>query len=170
MSFNISVNVPGRIVSPKGEPLFALGYGSTAITPRNASLIFSQMKSDLAFNVGPLAGKRQHKPLTITKQFGAASPQLFNAHWTSEILQTVVIQITGPNSGQGGEQVYQRITLTNARIGRYTRYMAPFQPKEGGGRQSHPGSSELEEFELTFQKITYENVGKSTSASDDWTG
>ncbi len=33
---------------------------------------------------GLATGKRQHSPLTITKQTGTSSPQLLDAHWKSE--------------------------------------------------------------------------------------
>lgn len=168
MAFETWINIAGRPSGHKGGRLFAMAYGALAITPRNLSQALAQMKNESALTGTAQAGQRQHKPLTITKELGASSPQLFNAHWTSEILQDIEISITSPGPKPGQQVVYQRITLTNALIGRYKRYMVSLKPKEGGGRQSR-STSELEEFELTFQKITYENVGKSTSASDDWT-
>jgi type VI secretion system Hcp family effector len=46
---------------------------------------------------GQASGKRQHKPIIITKEWGAASPQLFQALCTNEVLDSIVIQIPGPN-------------------------------------------------------------------------
>jgi type VI secretion system secreted protein Hcp len=69
-------------------------------------------------------GPRQHQPLTITKQVGAASPQLLQAHWMDEVLQSVDIQFTKGN-GSGQEVVYQTIHLTNAQISRYQSYTGP---------------------------------------------
>jgi type VI secretion system Hcp family effector len=207
MAFRISVNIPGRALDSKGGQLFAMAYGTNAITPRNLIQMLSQMRSESAVNMGPLAGKRQHKPLSITKQVGGASPQLLNAHWTSETLQTatgsspqkpisitkevggaspqllnahwtsevlqsVVIQIHGPSSSQGGggETLHHTISLTNAQIAGYTRNVRPpFNPGHGGSSRSQSLTNELEEFQLTFQKITYTNVFNSKSASDDWT-
>ena len=38
---------------------------------------------------GHASGKRQYKPLTITKEWGAAPPQILEAAATSEVLATV---------------------------------------------------------------------------------
>ncbi len=164
MAFSISINAPGRIASSKGEQLFALAYGSTAITPRNLDQIISQMRSDSV-----PAGKRRHQPLIITKELGAASPQLLNAHWSSEVLQNVVIQIIGPGSSSGGGQpvVYHTISLNNATIVGHRRYV-PGYSKPGAGAGRGADANELEEIQLTFQKITFTNVKGSKTASDDW--
>jgi type VI secretion system Hcp family effector len=67
-------------------------------------------------------GPRTPFPLTITKETGASSPQLLNAHWTNELFETVVIEVVGrPDSGQS-ETVKERITLTNAQIVHYRCY------------------------------------------------
>jgi len=88
MAFNISLSIPGRAADSKGGQLFAMAYGTMAITPRNLSQMLSQMRSECAAAGPSLAGKPQHKPLSITKVMGGASPLLLNAHWTSETLQT----------------------------------------------------------------------------------
>jgi type VI secretion system Hcp family effector len=170
MSFHLSIKVPGRTSNSKGGQLFAMAYGTSAITPRNLFQMLSQMRSESAIARPLLAGKRQHKPLTITKEVDSASPLFLNAHWTSEVLQSVVFNIVAPRGGQGGEQVYQTITLTNAQIVGYTRNVPPpVKPKPGSGTLRQMTTNELEEFDLVFQKITYTNASGSTSASDDWT-
>jgi type VI secretion system Hcp family effector len=172
MAFRISVNIPGRTSSSNGGQLFAMAYGTVAITPRNLEQMLGQMRSESAVIARPLAGKRQHKPLTITKEWGVASPLYLNAHWTSEVLQSVVIQITGPGSPQGGSQetLHHTISLTNAQIVGYTRNVRPpFKPGHGGSSRSQLTTNELEEVQLVFQKITFTNVLNSKSASDDWT-
>jgi type VI secretion system Hcp family effector len=68
-------------------------------------------------------GHRTHRPLTITKETGSASPQLLNAHWNDEVFDEIVIEIVGRPSAGAGETVVQRVTLTNAAISRYRRYL-----------------------------------------------
>ncbi len=69
------------------------------------------------FNSNKGKGSAPKGTLTVTKQIGAASPQLLNAHWKSELFTEVVIEIVGrPSSGAGEEVVTERITLTNAQI------------------------------------------------------
>ena len=171
MAFHISISAPGRILNSRGG-LNAMAYGTMAITPRNLRQVLSRVQSESAVNMGQMIGKRQHSPLTITKPVGPASPQLFSAHWTQEVLSTVVIEIIGRPDTRAGEVVVERITLTNATIANYKTYHGFQTPPK-----KHPGSgsetvhtNELEQFELTFQKITVANVAGSTSTSDDWMG
>jgi type VI secretion system secreted protein Hcp len=82
------------------------------------------VKSPLDSASGLPSGKRQHKPITITKEWGAASPQIWQALCNNEILHSVEIQFT-TGGGQGQEVVYQTIHLTNAQISRYQSYTGP---------------------------------------------
>jgi type VI secretion system secreted protein Hcp len=61
-------------------------------------------------------GKRQHKPVTLTKEWGAASPQLFEALVTNEVLPEVVIDFVGVDPKTGGMTLSHSIKLTNAGI------------------------------------------------------
>jgi type VI secretion system secreted protein Hcp len=72
-----------------------------------------------ASQAGAASGKRQHKPLTVSKEVDAASPLIYQALVTNEKLDEVVIETVGrPTTGQG-EVVTERITLTNAFISDY---------------------------------------------------
>jgi type VI secretion system secreted protein Hcp len=86
------------------------GYSFGVASPRDSSS-------------GSGTGNRRHQPVNITKEFGAASPQLLSAHWKSEIFDEVIIeQVSSPKKG-GKEQVVERITLTNATISRALVYV-----------------------------------------------
>ncbi len=89
---------------------------------------------------GLATGKRQHSPLVIVKKVDSASPLLFQAHLSSELLSEVVIQkVLQPLNGRGAnnsEAVAERITLTNATISSIHRYTAlpvghASSPKDG---------------------------------------
>lgn len=103
---------------------------------------------------GQATGKRQHKPVTITKRWGAATPQLYQALITNEILKSVLIEFmkTSPN---GEEYVYHKIKLTNAAITLIHQY-------------ANADTREVEDVSFVFQKIEIENIDGKTSVTDDW--
>lgn len=117
---------------------------------------------------GQTAGKRQHKPIVITKEWGPASPQLFQALTSNEVLESVVIEFEKVNAS-GKEYVYQTIKLTNATILEIRQYTREYQSQSGASK--HPAgvdTVELEEVSFTFQKIEMTNLDGKTSALDDW--
>jgi len=114
-----------------------------------------QSQHDLA--TGQASGKRQHKPLSITKEWGAASPQLFQALVTNEVLKTVVIEFIGV-ARDGRPEVAHSIRLTNATVS----HMREFTEKEQAGLRP------LEEVSFTFQRIEITNNRGHTTATDDW--
>jgi type VI secretion system Hcp family effector len=71
---------------------------------------------------GSPKGARQKGPLSITKEVDGASPQLLDAHYKNEIFTTVVIETVGRPVSGSGENVTERITLTNATISTYKNY------------------------------------------------
>lgn len=163
-SILIKISARGRGPSVSKGALHGISYGTSVITPRNFSIMLSQMKNESA---GAMVGRRQHKPIVITKEWGAASPQLLNAHWTNEALSSVVLEIVGRPSSGSGETVVSRITLTNAQISKINRFVPRLT---GGPRGSseQKDTNELEEVEFTYQKIEFNNLAGSTSAGDDW--
>jgi type VI secretion system secreted protein Hcp len=78
------------------------------------------------------SGKRQHQPLTITKERGAATPQIWQALWNNEILQSVELHFVR-SGGTGQEAVYQTIHLTNATISHFENYSGPLPPSSPSG-------------------------------------
>jgi type VI secretion system secreted protein Hcp len=99
---------------------------------------------------GATAGKRQHSPITITKETDAASPLLFQAQSTHEVLSEVRIVFAGSGSGSGAGKVAQEIVLTNATILSIRK----------------AGNSEQITFDYPTIEVTYKGGGKS--ATDDW--
>jgi type VI secretion system secreted protein Hcp len=110
---------------------------------------------------GRASGKRQYQALTITKEWGAASPQILQAAATDEILTTISLQFVRTTS-TGVEETSQTITLTNAAISEVRRYV-DFTAPEGSA-----GQLELEDVSFVFQRIVVEDVPGRTSFSDDW--
>ncbi|HKV05378.1 MAG TPA: type VI secretion system tube protein TssD [Candidatus Acidoferrales bacterium] len=110
---------------------------------------------------GQASGRRQYAPVSFTKQWDASSPQIFQAAATGETLSLVQFDFVR-TALDGRENVYETIKLTDAIISSVKDYIG--YPQHGEQSDTH----ELEEVEITFQKIevTY-NDGKSTFM-DDW--
>ena len=104
-------------------------------------------------STGQPRGKRQHKPIVITREPGAASPQFFTALVTNEVLKPVVIQFLRGNVNTGVNEVQQIITLTNPSISDFRQYVGD------DGRW-------LEDVAFTFQQIQIENKPGKTMAVD----
>lgn len=64
---------------------------------------------------GLSSGKRQHKPVVITKSIDAASHQLYQAQITHETLTSVVIEFVD-TSADGREHVVETVDLEDASI------------------------------------------------------
>lgn len=92
------------------------------------------VKAPYDVGTGLGSGKRRHQPVTITKEWGAASPQLWQALTSNETLQSVEIQFTR-TSGTGAEQVYETIKLTNAVIAAFGPHVGPLPPGAHHGKR-----------------------------------
>lgn len=102
---------------------------------------------------GQASGKRMHKPVSITREVGAASPQLFQAACTNEVLKSVVIEFSSTNAN-GEELVGYSVKLTNATLARI--------------HQFSENNKLMETCDFTFQKIEVGCPVAKTAAADDW--
>ena len=121
-----------------------------------------EIKSPRDAATGQASGKRQHSPITITKEWGAASPQLFQALVMNEVLESVLFEFIQTGT-EGAEEVYYTIKLTNATIANLKQYLD--QTKQDTGFATHA----FEDVSFTFQKIEVAHNIAKTAASDDWT-
>lgn len=109
-----------------------------------------KMPGDAA--TGQSSGKRQHQPLVITKEWGAASPQLFQAAATGETLKSVLLSFFKPAPGTDSELFYT-VQLTDARI--------------TGLRHYTEDSRFFEEVSVAFLKMEVTHPASKTRAEDD---
>lgn len=121
-----------------------------------------QVNSPRDVATGMASGKRQHNPVVISTEWGPATPQIFQALTTNEVLKSVLIEFvrTGPT---GIAEVYQTIRLTNATVSSVRMHVNDPQP--GGAVDNRP----LAEVAFTFQRIEMENRPGKTMAVDEWT-
>jgi type VI secretion system secreted protein Hcp len=120
---------------------------------------FYQVTSPRDVATGQASGKRQHSDMIFTKEWGAASPQIYQAMVTNEVLKSVVFEFVKPNQ-RGQEIVFQTIKLTNAAVSSVKQYIEFSTPGEP------PDPRALEDVGFTFQKIEITNNEGRTSAED----
>ncbi len=110
---------------------------------------------------GQPTGDRVHRPFVITKVFDRASPLLYNALCTGEMLPKVELKWYRPTKA-GGTEHYFTITLEEAIIVNITSYMYNCQNKDLA-QFTH-----LEDVSFTYSKIEWRHEKASTSGSDSW--
>jgi type VI secretion system secreted protein Hcp len=125
-----------------------------------------QVSSPHDASTGMASGKRQHKPIVITKERGASNPQLWSALVNNENLKNVTIEFTKMNNA-GIEYVYNTVKLTNATIvkGRPTAVVS-------GGiiKQGHSFTFEYTGVGFTFRQIEVNWTDGGKTAQDSWDG
>jgi type VI secretion system secreted protein Hcp len=109
---------------------------------------------------GLASGQRQHRPLTITRDWGAASPQLFQALVTNEVLESVEIDCYGqPKDGK--EQLVHKVKLTNAGVCSFRQVGSVSRGSSKAGT-----SGDLETVAFAFEKIEHLSPKGAVTASD----
>jgi type VI secretion system secreted protein Hcp len=99
--------------------------GEVTATGREGSIPLITLTSQIATPFdqasGAVTGRRQHRPIVITKPLDQATPKLYDALIKNEVLTDVTIKFwrpaadrAGAGAGVGAEQQYFTIALTNA--------------------------------------------------------
>jgi type VI secretion system secreted protein Hcp len=125
------ITITGQGFDP-ASPLVISGYSHEVVSPRDPAS-------------GLPTGKRQHKPLTITKEIDKATPLLMRAIFTNQTLPIVQMSLNGADG-----KVVATVKLTNASVSDHLQQ----------------GSTETVSF--TYQKITWTWVDGGITAEDDW--
>lgn len=123
----------GAFTPPNGPAIGLTAITHEIVSPRDASS-------------GLPTGKRQHKPLVITKELDKTSPLFLKALIQNENLTQVLIGLVKP----GSATPYMTIKLTNASI----------------ASRAQAGATEIISF--TYQKIEWTWVDGGITAQDDW--
>lgn len=119
---------------------------------------------------GQATGKRQHKPIVITKQIDAGSPLLFNALVTNETLASVILEFFHEAKAT---RPYYRIQLTKAAVSGISQRLDNFPPDRNpiALNERRPTLSAnamyVENVSFVFQKIEIQNLEGKTSGMDD---
>jgi len=105
------------------------------------------------------SGKRQHRPIRVTKPVDKASPLLANALINNENLTSVRIDFWRPNSN-GSEEQFYTVELVNARITSISQH-------HGSTPELLPTPTQ-ETVTLVYDTIVWTWQGSGISAQDDW--
>jgi type VI secretion system secreted protein Hcp len=122
---------------------------------------------------GQASGNRQHQPVTVVKELGAASPQLFQALVTNEALTDVVFEFYRMTPA-GQEELHFTIIGVKGAVANYKLYTGETKRASSSAANrlvAFMGTSEaaeLEEVSFTFQTIQMEHTASATTAVDDW--
>ena len=117
----------------------------------DATMIMAITKRNVATTRG--------QTITIEREMDAASPNLYQALNTKEMLPKVIFKVYKP----GDPTKYKIITLENAIITKVSK-----GTKQQGTAKPNTDTHQKEEIAFTFEKIGVEYMGGSTTASDDW--
>ena len=161
MAYEFYISIEGAKQGAfKGD---STGGGAKSAKGRIGGVKFSfETSSPRDVATGQATGKRMYKPIVVTKEWDAASPQLFNALVTNEVLKKVLFEFVKTNP-DGQEEIYHTITLTNANVSNLHSYL-DLTDTSGDRYDAH----ELEDVSFVFQKIEIENKEGKTTAADDW--
>jgi type VI secretion system secreted protein Hcp len=102
---------------------------------------------------GQASGRRQHKPVVISKEWGPSMPQFLQAIATNEQLTKVTMEFWDTDP-RGFQRLHFVVTLTNASLAEV--------------RQRLANDLLTEDLSFTFQKITVEDKVGKTTFMDDW--
>jgi type VI secretion system secreted protein Hcp len=158
MPFTCFVTIEGETQGKfKGEStLSKLGEGKISVLRFSSQVA---MPFDAAS--GLPTGKRQHKAIEFLKEVGPASPQLFQALVTNEVLKSVGFEFV-TTTATGEDVVSYTVTLTNASV--RVSEVSLDRTARGKPFDAH----DLHRVVLTFQKIVHEHKLAKVSAQDDW--
>lgn len=110
---------------------------------------------------GRTRGQRKHSPVAFVKPWGAASPQLYQALTTNEMLKVVLFEFVTPNA-EGVDEVYHTVKLFDANILSIKQELNPSK------RENFPSAPGIETIAMTFQRIEIENKISKLTAADEW--
>lgn len=137
-------------VTQKGreDSIMVIALNHEVVSPRDAAS-------------GLPTGKRQHKPITITKEVDKSSPILYNILTNNENVTEWKLEFWQP-SAAGKEQQHYTIALTNASIASIRMEMLNNKYPEN---MQH---KEREHVSFCYQKIEWTWMDGGITAMDDW--
>jgi type VI secretion system secreted protein Hcp len=134
--------------SGREDSIMVIGYNHEVVSPRDAAS-------------GLPTGKRQHKPLTITKEIDKSTPLLMNVLVNNENITSWELRFWQP-SASGQEVQHYTVQLTNASIASIRSEMLNNKYPEN---MQH---KEREHISFCYQKIEWTWEDGGITALDDW--
>ncbi len=143
-------NIEGENTQDQGREntIVIIGFSHSINSPR-----------DVAH--GQATGKRQHKPITLTKEFDKSSPLLYQVLATNETINVFKLRFWRP-SRKGAEEHYFTIELEDATI---SEIRAEQLNSRYADNRVH---REREHVSFTYRRITWTYEIGGITAMDDW--
>ncbi|WP_338490531.1 Hcp family type VI secretion system effector [Pseudomonas trivialis] len=110
---------------------------------------------------GQTSGQRAHKPLTFTSALNKASPRLYQALATGEMLPTVEVKWFR-TSGDGKQEHFFTTRLEDATVVDIHTVLPHAQ------NSSNENYTQLIKTSLGYRKVSWTHVVAGTEASEDW--
>jgi type VI secretion system secreted protein Hcp len=111
---------------------------------------------------GQATGRRFHEPLRVLKRIDKATPLLFKALATNQILGKLELKWFRPNPMDGSLEHFFTMTIQQATVVK----LAPELPFTRNAQTAELPPMEWVDF--VYQKITYTHVVGNTEHEDDW--
>ena len=131
---------------------------------------FDYVVSPRDMATGQASGKRMHKPMTIYKEWGAASPQLMRAVAAKQEFKSVLFEFVRAGA-DGKPEVFQTVKATGVTISSVQKVgydiKANKRTAQSTGRTA-AAQPELEEVTFVFGTIEYWHKDGKTMAKDSW--
>ena len=139
-------NIEGDVVDTldREGTIEAISIGTGVTTPREQA-------------TGNLTGRRQHKPITITKRVDKTTPLLYKALAQNEPVTQASFRFFRPD-GAGGEEHYYTILIENG-------YVSAVHAVMGKGE-----ADPVEMVSFVFQDITWTFELNGATHTDSWAG
>jgi type VI secretion system secreted protein Hcp len=142
-------NIAGSVTqSGREESMMIIAFNHEVISPRDAAS-------------GLPTGKRQHKPVTVTKEIDKSSPLLCNLLVNNENVSALEVRFWQP-SPTGAEIQHYTVQLTNASVAGIRTEML------NNKYQENMQHKEREHISFCYQKITLTWEEGGITAEDDW--
>jgi type VI secretion system secreted protein Hcp len=145
---NGAVIAGGVTIKGHEKSMQVLGFSHEIVSPRDPA-------------TGQATGKRQHKPLLVTKPLDQSTPLLFQALVRGDTLKSVEIKFY--STGVDGREVNTyTILLTNVHITSLSTSLPDVRDPQKAGY------SESDALSFVYEKITWTWVQGNITATDDW--
>lgn len=152
------------ISTSKLSQLHGMSTGFQTVNPR--SLIASygagaQSPRDVA--TGQASGKRQHQPITITKEVDKSDVLMTHLLHSGRIIPKLYLNFYSTPSPTGHPLISMNLSDVEVNVARASQSEAT-----GGKRSKATNTMELEKIKFSFQKIEVTFHSGGASAMDDW--
>ncbi len=129
--------------------------GECAAAGREDTIVVEDVEHGVALEYDPASGaptgKRQHKPLVVTKRIDKSTPLLMNVLVNNENISNLELRFWRKSSRTGPEFQYYTVELINARISDISY-----------------GPRDVEKVSFVYQTITWTYEDGGITADDSW--